>query len=335
MHINRALALRVVGQSIVRDILDKLAQASLLEGQYASQMTQKALTGSAVPAAAAGIGIALLLETSAISAWGWGLLCGGAAFLLPALTPIVKYLTFGSTDESGGILRNEAEKVKIQHENDRRTLLTEVVLRFIDHYANPDMWDNLLGSKSAEIWYKTLFGREDFDQYSLMGLETQEGRVAFLPEIELKSIGEDSASSSWISREEKSGIIAASRAEIVYSAHIASADRALKQLFSLFVGYSFGKRQGLLAHPDRPIEILRALLEVSQAECCDRDGNYPTIKNAFDEMLREFDLNQRQWEAIAPAVIAVERLEKSIMEDTARRIAQQTLLSSLPVSGNS
>jgi|GEM_PF-6855802 len=334
MHINRALALRVVGQSIVRDIFCKLAQASLLESQYVSQMIQKALTGSAVPAAAAGIGIALLLGTSATSSWGWGLLCGGAAFLLPALTPIVKYLAFGSPDESGGSLRNEAQKVKTQHETDRRTLLTEVVLRFIDHYANPDMWDNLLGSKSAEIWYKTLFGREDFDQNSLMGLETREGRVAFFPDIELKSLGEYGTSCSWISRAEELEIIEASRAEIVYSAHMAAADRALKQLFSIFVGHSFAKRQGLLAHSDRPIEMLKTLLEASQEECCDRDGNYPTIKNAFDEMLRELDLNQRQWEAIAPAVIAVERLERSIMEDTARRIAQQTLLSSLPVSGN-
>jgi hypothetical protein len=75
--------------------------------------------------------------------------------------------------------------------------------------------------------------------------------------------------------------------------------------------------------------MLKTLLEVSQVECCDRDGNYPTIKNVFDEMLRELGLNQRQWETIAPAVIAVERLERSIMEDTTRRIVQEILVQHL------
>jgi hypothetical protein len=329
MHINRALALRVVGQSVLKDICEKLAKASLLESQYVTQMIQKALIGSALPAASAGIGIAFLLETSAARQWGWGLLCGGAVLLLRAIAPIAKYLTFGSPDESGGSLRKEAERIKGQHENDRRALLTEVILRFIDHYTNPDMWDYLLGSKSAEIWHRSLFGREDLDLNSLMGRETHEGRVTFLPDIELKSLGQYSTSPSWISKEEEQEIVAASRAEIVYSAHMATADRALKQLFSIFVGYSFGKRQGLLVHSDRPIEMLKTLLEVSQEECCDRDGNYPTIKNAFDEMLRELELNQRQWEAIAPAVIAVERLEGSIMEDTGRRIAQEILVQHL------
>jgi hypothetical protein len=329
MHINRALALRVVGQSVVRDICEKLAQASLLESQYVPQMIQKALIGSALPAASAGIGIAFLLETSAARSWGWGLLCGGAVLLLRAVAPIVKYLTFGSPDESGGSLRKEAERIKGQHENDRRALLTEIVLRFIDHYTNPDMWDCLLGSKSAEIWHRSLFGREDFDLSSLVGRETHEGRVAYQPDIKLKSLGEYATSPSWISEEEELEIIEASRVEIVYSAHMATADRAIKQIFSIFVGYSFAQRQGLLRDADKPIEMLKTLLEVSQVECCDRDGNYPTIKNVFDEMLRELGLNQRQWETIAPAVIAVERLERSIMEDTGRRIAQEILVQHL------
>jgi hypothetical protein len=147
-----------------------------------------------------------------------------------------------------------------------------------------------------------------------------------LPDIELKSLVQYSTSPSWISKEEEQEIVAASRAEIVYSAHMATADRAIKQIFSIFVGYSFAQRQGLLRHADKPIEMLKTLLEVSQVECCDRDGNYPTIKNVFDEMLRELDLNQRQWETIAPAVIAVERLERSIMEDTTRRIVQEILV---------
>jgi hypothetical protein len=159
-----------------------------------------------------------------------------------------------------------------------------------------------------------------------MGRETREGRVVFLPDVELKSVGDYSTSSSWVSDSKEAEIIAASQAEIVYLSHIAAADRTSKQIFSVFVGYSFAEREGLLQRSDKPIKMLKTLLEVSQTECCDRDGNYPTIKNAFDEMLRELGLNQRQWETIAPAVIAVERLEKSIMEDSARRIVQEILV---------
>jgi hypothetical protein len=235
----------------------------------------------------------------------------------------------------GPSLRREVARSRFEHGFDRRSLLTEVTLRFIDNYSNPDSWDDLLGSKSSEMWHRDLFGRRAFDGNSLPGVQTSEGRLVCMPEVKIECQAEDSTDHSRISEKDQKEIENESIEEITYLVHLITADRAIKQLFSVFVGYSFAAREGLVKELDKPIKMLEALLETSQTERCRIDGNYPTIKRAFDEMLAELNLSSKQWEAIAPAIIAVERLERSIMQDAAQRIATEILVNHFSDSAGS
>lgn len=316
-----ALALLKIGSALFDEELKKIRELVVLDHERYEQKVRKSFLSSIVPATLTGASVSWI-AVAGQSNWGAWLAAGlGFLGLIKIWAPHILHEVE---------LEDEKNAVKRQYLFGRRSLLSEVVLRFVDCFSDPERWDELIGSNSSKLWHAALFGRDDYDDNSLRGVVTPtEGRAVISPSVSASPYREYQLNNGWIEEseaDESEEVVKNSRREVVCLTHMVNADRTMKQIFSVFVGYSFARRVGLVGDEKVNINLLEKLLAVSQFEECDIKGDYPTVINAFNEMLEEFGLSENEWEAIAPALIAIEKAYRSLDKAKAQRIVQEELL---------
>jgi hypothetical protein len=322
-----ALALLKIGKPVCNEERQKIDELVLLDQERYEQKVRRSFFSSIIPATLTGASVSWIVVAGQ-SNWGAWLAAGlGFLGLIKIWAP---HIILHEVE-----LEDEKNAVKRQHLFDRRSLLSEVVLRFVDCFSDPERWDELIGSNSSKLWHAALFGRDDYDDNSLQGVVTPtEGRAVISPSVSA-SPREYQLNNGWIAESEANEgteVVENSRREVVCLTHMVNADRTMKQIFSVFVGYSFARRVGLVRDEKVNINLLEKLLAVSQFEECDRNGNYPTVIKAFNKMLRDIGLSKNEgdaiveWEAIAPALIAIEKAYRSLDKAKAQRIVQEELL---------
>jgi hypothetical protein len=233
------------------------------------------------------------------------------------------------------------EQLRTRHKDDRQSLLTVALQKFVDCYCDPCRWDELIGSTASSLLYKDLFGRPDGDQNlpwtQANGGEYRPQSEDEWPRVTVQRIADGGADDRpyFMDTEEQQEVVQQQLPEILCLTHMEVADTALKQLFSVSVAYSFARRKGLIDKNRRPDqELLEQLMKSAQSEKCDKGGTYERLNQAFKEMLDTFGISAGEWEYLAPAVIAIERSyrEKELAES--RRIVQDQVLGAVEALGD-
>ena len=235
--------------------------------------------------------------------------------------------------ESGNQQFQVYEQLRTRHKDDRQSLLTVALQKFVDCYCDPSRWDELIGSTASPLLYKDLFGRTDGDPNlpwtQANGGEDRPQSEGDWPRVTVQRIADGGFDDrpSFMYTEEQQEVVQEQLPEILCLTHMEVADTALKQLFSVSVGYSFARRKGLIDKNQRPDqELLEQLMKSAQSEKCDKGGTYKCLNQAFKDMLHTFGISAEEWKSLAPAVIAIERCyrEKELAES--RRIVQDRVL---------
>jgi len=161
--IKRALALFQMGQATIANEKQRIEREQGLS--IAPDQIKRLASKSVVPAVGLVFAITFELAVSG-SNWGAWLLTGlGVATLGKIWRPLVEAAWAPAKRF------NLDQSVAKKHEFDRRTLLTEVVLKFIESFDDPDTWDEFIGEGSAASWRAALLGRRDRDMNSASGEE--------------------------------------------------------------------------------------------------------------------------------------------------------------------
>jgi len=183
----------------------------VLDHERYEQKVRKSFLSSIIPATLTGASVSWIVVAGQ-SNWGGWLAAGlGVLGLIKIWAPHILHEVE---------LEDEKNAVKRQYLFGRRSLLSEVVLRFVDCFSDPERWDELIGSNSSKLWHAALFGRDDYDDNSLRGVVTPtEGRAVISPSVSASPYREYQLNNGWIEEseaDESEEVVKNSRREVVY-----------------------------------------------------------------------------------------------------------------------